>query len=351
MCSRRAFHLFGLSLLCLSAACAPTLSKPRGDKHLGALAAGERHQHHGRLDAAALAYEQAAMSAERRVDRDEALYRASRVRARQGEYAQAIALTDRIAETTPPSRRTLRAKLDAARYRLSLDQVERAERDLRLLVVQHGDTGEAKSALRLLLDLRVRSASPEAGLSFVQGLAREATQGYVAEALMYEQSTLLLAVDRVADARALLEAQVQRFPYPQGRLWDDALWRLADLAEEAGDPRAAVAYLERMIAVHESAHLIGSYTRPKMSEAALRIARIYRDRINDLDAAVGAFRHVRDEFPNSLLVDDALQEEAEIWLSRGDKSKGCALLKQVLAEHEVGAARRQASSRVASECQ
>lgn len=340
-----------LWVLCFGMACAPTLSKPRGQAHLSALSEGERHQHHGRLDQAVSAYEKAALSAERRVDRDEALYRASRVRARQGQYAQAIALCDRIAEAKPESRRTLRAKLDAARYRLELNEVDRAERDLRELVVKHGDAGEAKSALRLLLDLRVRSAEPETALAFVQELSREATSGFVAESLMYEEAALLIALDKNAEARALLERQVARFPYPHGGLWDDGLWRLADLAEQAGEPQAAIAYLERMLAVHESAHLIGTYTRPRFSQASLRIGRIYRDQIADLDAAVRAFRRTRDMFPKSLVADDALTEEAEIWLSRGDKDRGCTLLKQVLAQHEVGAARRRATKRVAADCQ
>ncbi len=343
-----------LLALCVSAACAPTLSKPRGTKHLSALAEAERHQFHGRLDQAAASYEQAAVSAERRVDRDEALYRASRVRARQGSFEQAIALCDRIAEAKPPSRRTLRATLDAARYRIALGQsyqTERAASDLRTIVVKHPDSGEAKSALRVLLGLRVSSAEPAQALAFVQTLAHEVKAGFAAESLMYEESALLIALDRKPEARTLLEAQVKRFPYPQGGLWDDGLWRLADLAEQAGDPRAAVAYLEQMIAVHETAHLIGTYTRPRFSQAALRIARIYRDDIADLDAAVRAFRHTRNEFPTSLVVDDALEEEAEIWLSRGNKSQGCALLKQLLAQHEVGAARRKASARLAADCQ
>lgn len=341
---------FCIASVCLSLGCAPTLSKPRGDAHLALLAEAERDQHHGRLEAAAAAYDKAALAAERRVDRDEALYRESRVFARLGDYERALALCDRLAEAKPESRRTLRAMLDGSRYRLELGQTERAERDLRFLVVHHGDTGEAKSALYALIDLRVRSAHHETGLRYLEQLSSEAKLGFVAEALLYEQAALLLAHGKKSQAQQVLTLQVERFPYPQGLLWDDALWKLADLAEDAGDPQAAVAVLSRMLDAHESAHLVGSYTRPRFSAAALRIARIYRDRIQDLDAAVSAFRTVRDEFPSSLVADDALAEEGELWLARGDKAQGCALLRKLLEEHEVGAARRRASSRVASDC-
>ncbi len=341
--------LFAFAVV-VGVACAPTLSKPRGAEHLAALAEAERHQHHGRLDAAAAAYGRAAISAERRVDRDEALYRESRVRARQGDYARAVALCDRIAEAKPKSRRTERAILDGARYRLELGQVQRAEHDLRGLAVGASDSGAASSALRLLLVLHVRDAPHAAGLGFVRALGAEVREGKVAEVLMHEEAELLIALGRKAEARAVLTQQVARFPYPQGALWDDALYRLADLDEDEGDPRAAITHLDQMLAKGESAVLVGSYTRPKFPDAALRIARLYRDRVRDLDAAVRAFRAVRERFPDSRVVDDALAEEAELWLDRGDPVRGCTLLRQLLAAHEVGAARRRAAARLASDC-
>ncbi len=331
-------------------ACVPTLSKPRGDKHLAFLAEAERDQHHGRLEAAALAYDRAAIAAERRVDRDEALYRESRVFARLHDYPRALALCVSLAEAKPASRRTWRAVLDGARYRLELGQGERAESDLRMLVVEHGDSGEGKSALGILIERRVRIADMESGLAYLRALSSEARSGFVAEALAYEEADLLIALGRSPEARTVLSSQIERFPYPRGALWDDALWRLADLAEDADDPQAAVEYLSRMLVAHEKALHVGSYTRPRFSLAALRIARIYRDRLRDSDAAVKAFQRVRDQFPGSLVADDALEEEAELWFAAGDRAQGCARLRTLLEEHEVGGAHRRASARVAADC-
>jgi len=337
--------------LCLGLlGCAPTLSKPRGEAHLAALAEAERHQHHGRLEQAVASYEKAAGNAERRVDRDEALYRASRIRARLNDYAGAVGLCDAIASRKPPSRRSLRAQFDAARYRLLLGQTERADQDLRSLVRQHGDTGEARSALRVLLDLHVRSAEHAVALTYVRELAQGLPATFVLEQLMREEAELLIALGQSAEASRVLGQQVARFPYPQGVLWDDSLTRLADLAENAGDPQAAIAFLRQMLDAHESAIAVGSYTRPKVPEAALRIARIYRDDLKDFDAALKAFRAMRSQFPKSLLVDDALLEEGEVWLARGDRVQGCALLRKVLSDHEVGAARRRAEAHVAQDC-
>ena len=55
----------------------PTLSAPRGDEHLRAMAAADRHHTAGRDDEAIDSWREAASTAERRVDRDEAEHRAA----------------------------------------------------------------------------------------------------------------------------------------------------------------------------------------------------------------------------------------------------------------------------------
>jgi tetratricopeptide (TPR) repeat protein len=339
-----------LALLCLGA-CVPTISKPRGDKHLKTLAEAEAHQHAGRYEEAVAAYRVAAESAERRVDRDEALYRASRVLARMDRLPEAIALCDELAAAEPPARRTLRARLDGARYRLATGEEARAEADLLKLLLEHPDSGPGKSALRVLLSRHVEAAaSHDQALAWIEQLAARVQDAPTAETLLNVKAEVLLSLGRRAEATQALEQQVERFPYPKGHRWDDALYRLADLAMDDGDPKRAIDYLERMIEVHESSHVIGSYTRPMFPKAALRIARIYRDELRDPDAALKAYGRVRSEFPKSLVADDALREEAELLLARGDRDGACSRLRELVAEHEVGAARRHAEERIQAEC-
>lgn len=339
------------ALLCVGCY-APTLSKPRGEKHLDALAEAERHQHAGRLSEASQAYERAAGAAERRVDRDESLYRQSRALARMGAYEEAIAICDRLGESREIARRTLRARLDAAKYRLALGERARAERDLRALIVAHPESGPARGALRILLgNLDDDGADSERAIEFLRTLRQDVAGSSLGEMLMNLEAELLVRGDRKGEARRLLERQVTEYPYPKGSRWDDALWRLADLALDDDAPKDAIAYLKRMIAVHESSFIIGSYTRPLFSKAALRIARIYRDRLHDPAAAIDAYAEARSEFPRSLVVDDALVEEAELRLARGQRARGCALLDELLEAHEVGSARRRAQARRATACQ
>ncbi len=147
-----------------------------------------------------------------------------------------------------------------------------------------------------------------------------------------------------------LERLVREHPYPFGQRWDDALWRLADLAEEAGDERGAIAHLQRMLAPHEETVTPGSQTLPRMPAAQLRIARIYRDRLDDPARAAESFNETYARFPTSRLRDDALYELGTMWIERGEPERGCAVLARVLDEFEVGHARRLAAARVTRDC-
>lgn len=340
-------------LLMLSvSACAPTLSKPRGKAHLNALAEAQTAQHHGRLDEAVALYQTAADTAERRVDRDEALYRQSRVYARKGDYTNAIAVCDKLGDSEVVARRTLRARLDAARYRLLTNvEVERAENDLMDLMEDEPDSAAAQSALRILAVRHVDDVEDkEQGLVWIREMKSKVLADSLGEPLMGAEAELLLQLDRKDEAKLVLERQVARYPYPKGRRWDDALWQLADLALEDENPKKAIDYLQQMVDAHEYSFVIASYTRPRMPKAGLRIARIYRDDLRDPDKAIRAYEKVRSEFPRSTVIDDSLAEEAELRIARGERDEGCDLYKELMENHEVGSARKRAESRIAAEC-
>jgi tetratricopeptide (TPR) repeat protein len=326
---------------------------PRGEDHLNALAAAEAHQVAGRDQQALLAFGKAAETAERRVDRDEALYRQSRVYAHMRDYKNALAVCEQLASADPPARRTMRAKLDAARYRMVLGDAARADRELRAIVVEYPDDAAAKGALRTLIQVHVKDVDKvEDALFWLKTLESEIEEGNTThEALLSLEADLLIAKGKKTEAIEVLEQQIEQYPYPHGRRWDDALWQLADLALEDDDAQGAIARLESMIAVHEKSFIVGSYTRPLFSKAALRIARIYRDNLDDDNSALKAFARVRNEFPNSLVVDDALEEEAMLRIENGDAKQGCDLLREVTEKHEVGTARRHAEERISQHCQ
>jgi tetratricopeptide (TPR) repeat protein len=337
------------------AACGPpTLSQPRGTAHLAALAAGGEHYHHGRMREAAAAYEEAARTAERRVDRDEARYRQAKALARADQIGDAIALLDQVAAARPASRRTARALFDAARLRLRRDAEgdrARAVADLERVAREHSDSGLASRALVHLLHERERNREPvQVTLAWLRALDPQVAASDLGDDVLVAIAEREEARGDRAAARAALERVLDEHPYPTGQRFDDACWRLADLDEADGAYGRAVEHLERLLQYVEPTRDPGSYTLPRMPASQLRVARLLRDRLGDPERAAQAFARVYESFPTSTLRDDAMLEEGELWLTRGERARGCALLQRVADENEVGSARRRAVARLAVDC-
>ena len=368
--------------------CPPTLSQQRGEAHLDAWAEAERHVHHGRLDEAEAAYAEAAEHAERRIDRDEADYRRSRVLIDQDRHAEAVTLLDEIAAREPVSRRTGRAVYDAARIRLEvLGETDAAMEGFERVIREFPDDGLGTRALfHRLGEFRPASVASDEGsdasaesapdpepvegaeeaeeaeeptsppidaagaTAFLDELYPDVAETSLGDDVLKAKADIQLEAGDRAGARETFERIVRDHPYPQGHRWDDAIWALAEMDVEDGHPHVAIARLERMIERHDNTTIIGSYTQSTMPLAVLTMARIYRDEVGDYDAADRQFRRLPRRFPRSLLRDDAAYERGVMWLEQGERDRGCDILRDVVEDYEVGHARREAERRVEADC-
>lgn len=326
--------------------CVPTLSAPRSEAHLDSMAEASRHHTHGRDEAAAAAWDRAAGEADRRVDRDEAEYREAQTLRRLERYDEALALFDAIAAREPTSRRTVRAMFEAAHIRLDHGDREAGLIALERVCREFPDEGNSSRALFMLVD----ELGPDAALALLDRLEPVAAGTELDDDVHVHRADLLLVGGDRAGARAALEHIVAVERYPLAQRWDDALTRLADLAEEDGDVRAAIAYLERMLAPRSDGIPPGTYTQARMPMAALRIARLYRDGLHDTAAAETAFRRAHDAFPTATTRDDALLELGELYLVTDRASDACALFRTVVEEAEVGRAARAATTHLTTDC-
>ena len=313
---------------------------------MAAMADATRHYHHGRFEEAMGSWEEASRTADRRVDSDEADYRRAQTLRRTGRVDEALALFDAIAARRPVARRTVRAGFAAALIRLERGEDAEARAALEHIVREHPEDGPASRSLRLLLE----PMEPAAQLALVRELLPLVGDTDLGDDLLTVEAQLLRDAGDVDGAVAALERLVEEHPYPHGQRWDDALWRLADLAMERDDPEAAIAYLRQMIEPHTQTVSPGSQTLPRMPDAGLRIARIYRDALDDPDRAQAAFEAMVEEFPTSRLRDDALYELGAMWLDRDHPDRGCPVLRRVVEEFDVGHARREAARRLEADC-
>ncbi|MBX3272307.1 MAG: tetratricopeptide repeat protein [Sandaracinaceae bacterium] len=329
------------------AGCIATISAPRSEAHVEAMREATRHYHHGRIEEAVAAWEAAARTADRRVDRDEADYRRAQAYRRLGRADEALALFDDLGDRAPLSRRTVRARFDAALLRLARGEDARAHEALEWIVRERPGDGPASRALRLLLAAR----SAEAQLDLVRELYPLVGRSDLGDDLLMHEARLLRDAGDLDGAVIVFERVTLEHPYPHGQRWDDALFELADLAEARGDPERAIEYLRQMIAPHTLTVIPGSQTLPSFPRAALRIARVYRDALDDPERAEAAYRALIAEFPTSLLRDDALYEIGAMWLDRGAPQRGCPILREVVERFEVGRPRRLARRRLEADCQ
>jgi tetratricopeptide (TPR) repeat protein len=336
----------GALIALLLVGCPPTLSS-ENEEFSDALLLATREAQAGRTAAAVRAYERAAAAADRRVDREEALYREARLLERAARIEAALGIYDRIAAARPIARRTIRARLQAARMRIALGRRDEARRDLEWIVAEAPGSGLAGRALFLL----VRDFATSTGdrIALLDGLyTRVGSSELGDDILMLGAEACLESEDR-AGARSRLERLADEHPYPQGARFDDALVRLAELAREEGDLPRAIGYLDRLLEVRETTSIIGSYSRPRMPDAALMRARLYRE-LGDVENALGAYRDAIDEFPTARIRDDALVEQAELMLANGDREGACELFGRATREFEVGSARRRAVAEMDRSC-
>jgi len=295
-------------------------------------AEAERHYSNGRYAEAADSWRQASKSAEHRDDRVEALYRAAAAYQRAGEPATARDTYAEVVQLAPDGARAARAAYELCWLDIERGDVARGERCLIDVTLRYQDSALAGRAFARLVQRVAERAGTGAALALVERLVPEIQQPELAEQVRYEEGRLLRASGQSGRARDVFLKLATDFPYPQGALWEDALWFAADIERANGKPLAAIAHLERMLEEVESAHLQGSYTRTRYAEARFRIAEIYRDELHQPGEAMKQFRRVFDEHPTSLLRDDALWQEALIGSTTHQTRRSCDALSQLLAE-------------------
>jgi tetratricopeptide (TPR) repeat protein len=124
-----------------------------------------------------------------------------------------------------------------------------------------------------------------------------------------------------AAARSLYD----RIPadYPKSGLRDDARWKAANLSRQLGDSKGAVDRLRGLLATREVSLGAGSYFSIWLDDAQLLLGQILRDDLHDLPGAAAAFRKLPDDYPASILRDDALYELAVTLAQSGDGAGAC----------------------------
>jgi TolA-binding protein len=308
-----------LLLALLLSACAPNL--PAAYVH--SRDAAESAYASGHFSEAGQRWLDAAKSADTARDRNDARYRAATSYERAGDLTRAGELYSELANGH--SDRAPRATFALADLQIRGGDEAGGNAALEAAVRKYPSSGVANLALRRYFAALAEQGGDRAVLDYIDRVEPALDSGDLAEQLLYERARRLDSLGSVAPARDAYVVVADRFPYPHGAYWDDALFHAADCELELGRPERAVAQLERMLAAREASHLSGSYERPRFADAAYRVAELYRDQLRDAAAAQRAFHGVFVDYPTSTLRDDALWQEA-LLARQGGGTAACAPL-------------------------
>jgi tetratricopeptide (TPR) repeat protein len=321
----RALLPYALCWSCLYG-CAPS----RGSSYDKAYAEAARAESAGRLAEAADDYDRAAIVARRPRDRDQARWSAADALSHTGRLADAVTRLDTMARDAT-SEHQAEAAYRAALLRIEHGDVDRGWRDMAEVPRRFPSHGVTHVAIRQLVD-HADAQGTQAGLAELEVLDHDLGKTEVAPlvAFLSAQHTESLGND-VAARDAYLRI-ADRWPYPHGAFFDDALWHASLLDEKLGRPRAAADDLERLVAERETTSFVGSYERAQYVPSMLRLGALYHDALHDDVKARATFHRLYTDFAHSTKRDDALWREAALWREDGDTKTACERLSTLVHE-------------------
>jgi tetratricopeptide (TPR) repeat protein len=318
----RAPLLAFVALAALLTGCAPN----RGQSYERAFAEADQAETRGGYGAAALRFDAAAKQALVARDQTHAVYLAALMYQRAGDLESARVRYQALAKAKPPTEDSGAAAYKEADMEIERGNPELGWQEMEGMLARFPNDGLGKSAFHRVLRHEDETGGPARALAYLQ--AEEKTLGVTdrAEEVAYETAAHLETLGQTQAARDAFVRVAARWRYPIGALWDDALYRAAELDRRMGHPEAALADLDAMLSQREVSILNGSYTRPRFPEATLLAARIWRDDLHDAGQARRTFHAAYANFPTWGSRDQALWLEADLWRTEGRTDQACGML-------------------------
>lgn len=312
-----------LAVLIVGAALSASGCASKTDGFLRAKAAGDRAGSAGRLDEAAEAYRRAAGATNKPRDQEQAYFLEASTLEKAGRIPEAMKAYEDMEKRFPRGDHAARAAFERARLEIDHGDRSKGEAMLEAALFRYPESGPSRGALRKVAALHEAKA-PGGALAFLEKARAGLGKTELGEDIAYRRAEVLRDAGRDLEARDAFIATAKGYPYPGGKLTDDAWFHAAELSENLGDAQTAVRCLESLLAPREASSLgQGSYERPRYSPAQFHLAEIYRDRLGDPKRARAEFRKLYRDFKTSTLRDDALFQEALLAKRAGDSGDTC----------------------------
>ncbi len=287
---------------------------------------GQRAEAAGRWQEAATGYDQAASASTDERQKDNARYHAAIARVHAGDVAGGG--RDLLAIAAGTGEWAQEAAMAHALLLLEANDPAAAG-ELDAFVLRFPNEGLARRALALRLRA-LDTSGVDVALAYLAGLEAATANTEVGADVVYQEAARVEQKGDLLRAHAMYLDVALRWPYPQGALFDDALWRASLAAERLNDPKRAVTDLETMLEVREQSQLNGSYDRPRFPDALMRLAKLQESALHDDAAARAAWQRFTSTFTDSPKVDLALWNDARLANKAGDTTGACAELESLV---------------------
>jgi hypothetical protein len=319
------------------------------DPYVAEVTRAARAERENRWSEAARAYEQAAT-----LTADEAMVRSAQIRAaetleRAGEADEALRVYLALADEHPGTDEAGRGLYNAAQLERKRGREDEAIALYRRLLHQEPQFPLVEVAVRWLAQIY---GDREQLAELVQLLAEElaAAEGGdddLLAVLHLFRARTLVELDRRPEAYADLDAGIAVCPYPTCAFWDDLPWAGVKIAQDAGEFRTAIEWIDRLLFWKEECWTLGaSFYSAYYDNAQLLKAELLRDELDEPQAAAAAFLEL-ENFTESVLRDDGLYEAALLFLDRlGEPERGCDVLRGLLETYPDSNRRRAAQERL-----
>jgi TolA-binding protein len=305
----------------------------RGQAYDQDFAVAHRAETAGRFTDASAAYDEAAKVAARDRDRDEARYLAGVMLLLAGDVRDGVARLTPIAEATPPQEESAIAAYRIAEAHLDHGDPERGWGEMERIVARFPSSGVAHPALQRVLMHDDETKGKAASLAYLKSLEKgPLADSEVGELIAYEAALRMRDTGDHQGARDAFIAMAQRWPYPHGTLFDDALYHASEEDERLGRYQEATADLRLLLQEREVVgpfvalrpnNMFGSYQRRRMTPAQIRLAYLLAMRLGDRAGARDVLHTLYADFKTSDRRAEALWLEAELWRDDGDPATSC----------------------------
>jgi tetratricopeptide (TPR) repeat protein len=260
-----------------------------------------------------------------------AIVREAQLDEKHHRFAEAVANYRAAAERAQEPRKAARALARAAL--ITADELrddDAAERLAWRTVEKWPDEMGADDALALAVRIG-KKRDPAALARKLDALWPRVAKLDLGDNVLWERAELSRIAGDAAGAIHFYDELAKN--YLRSSLRDDAIWQAAHLLRDAGDTKRALAHLQIILDSRRDALITGSYNSIWLDDAQLLKGQILLDDLHENARAAEAFALLADDYPESVLKDDALVELARADVALGKPADACAALERLFKKY------------------